>query len=288
MILFASLGVVLLVENTDKPRRPANSKQPTGNKPATGRSNAPSAGHRENTGSVSHSRTDSKPHTHSGTTRPSEHRAGSSGSRQGQSSGPRQGTGSGGRPQYRQGQSSGQSSRPAGSSNQRSSSDAPRTQYAKRTFADTPAEKPQDVGDIGLVDEEPAPIAKIHIPKKNDSNYTLSYRGSSQKSTGKPSPNRQTKKNGSGKPVKEAFKKQPMLNTHKISPFKYDMNEILSQSSMDPNMASGFLASVIAKASRISTKEAKEYAKTFFDEGNLSKEEYDKVCRLMDKYSKYR
>ncbi len=79
-----------------------------------------------------------------------------------------------------------------------------------------------------------------------------------------------------------------MLNTHKIAPFKYDMNEILSQSSMDPVMASSFLASVIAKASRISTRDAKDYAKTFVDEGNLTKDEYDRICRLMDRYSKYR
>ena len=70
-----------------------------------------------------------------------------------------------------------------------------------------------------------------------------------------------------------------MLNTHKLAPFKYDMNEILSQSSMDPGMASSFLASIIAKASRISTKDAKDYAKTFVDDGYLGKEEYDKICK---------
>jgi hypothetical protein len=66
------------------------------------------------------------------------------------------------------------------------------------------------------------------------------------------------------------------------------MNEILSQSAMDPGMASSFLASIIAKASRISTKDAKDYAKTFVDDGYLGKEEYDKICKLMDRYSKYR
>jgi hypothetical protein len=79
-----------------------------------------------------------------------------------------------------------------------------------------------------------------------------------------------------------------MLNTHKLAPFKYDMNEILSESPMDPAKASSFLASIIAKASRLSTKEAKEFAKTFIDSGDLTKEEYDRIARLMDKYSKYR
>jgi len=92
------------------------------------------------------------------------------------------------------------------------------------------------------------------------------------------------------KPVrtKESTKKQSMLNTHKLAPFKYDMNEILSASGMDPAKASSFLASVIAKASRISTKEAKEFAKTFLDAGDLTKEEYDKIGKLLDRYSKFR
>jgi len=92
------------------------------------------------------------------------------------------------------------------------------------------------------------------------------------------------------KPVrtKESMKKQSMLNTHKLAPFKYDMNEILSASRMDPAKASSFLASVIAKASRISTKAAKEFVKTFLDSDDLTKEEYDKICKLLDRYSKFR
>ena len=92
------------------------------------------------------------------------------------------------------------------------------------------------------------------------------------------------------KPVKtkESTKRQAMLNTHKINPFKYDMNEILGSSSMDPSKASSFLASIIAKASRVSTKDAKEFARTFLDAGDLTKEEFDKICKLLDRYSKFR
>lgn len=79
-----------------------------------------------------------------------------------------------------------------------------------------------------------------------------------------------------------------MLNTHKLSPFKYDMNEVLSASPMDQAKASSFLASVIAKASRVSTRDAKDFAKTFLEAGDLTKEDYDRVSRLLDKYSKYR
>lgn len=88
--------------------------------------------------------------------------------------------------------------------------------------------------------------------------------------------------------VKESTKRQSMLNTHKLAPFKYDMNEILASTSMDASKASAFLASVIAKASRVSTKDAKEYIRGFMDAGDLTKEENDRICKLLDKYSKYR
>ncbi len=99
-----------------------------------------------------------------------------------------------------------------------------------------------------------------------------------------PSPNSQKGKVR----TKEATKRQSMLNTHKIAPLKYDMNEILSGTQMDEAKASAFLATLIAKASRLSTKEAKEFVRGFMDTGDLTKEECDKINRLMDKYSKYR
>lgn len=99
------------------------------------------------------------------------------------------------------------------------------------------------------------------------------------------------KPNSSRKPkpkVKTVNKRQSMLNTQKLAPFKYDMNEVLSASAMDPAKASAFLASVIAKASRVSTRDARDYAKTFLESGDLTKDEFEKISRLMDKYSKYR
>ena len=88
--------------------------------------------------------------------------------------------------------------------------------------------------------------------------------------------------------TKGSTKRQAMLNTHRINPFKYDMNEILDASSMDPAKASSFLASVIAKASRVSTKDAKDFVKTFLDAGDLTKDEHDKICKLLDRYSRWR
>ncbi len=88
--------------------------------------------------------------------------------------------------------------------------------------------------------------------------------------------------------TREATKRQSMLNTHKVNPFKYDMNEILRETQMDDAKASSFLATVIAKASRQSTKEAKEFVRTYLDSEDLTKDEHDRICKLLDKYSKYR
>ncbi|MDD3398799.1 MAG: hypothetical protein PHW93_04295 [Candidatus Methanomethylophilaceae archaeon] len=90
------------------------------------------------------------------------------------------------------------------------------------------------------------------------------------------------------RPKNRDSKRQPMLNLHRIQPFKYDMREVLETSKMDPSVATSFLASLIAKASRNSVREAKEYAKTFLDTGELEKEDLDRISRLLDRYSKYR
>ncbi len=115
--------------------------------------------------------------------------------------------------------------------------------------------------------------------------------GMSDQGTSRKVPGQGPNSNSKNKPkpkTKEAVRKQSMLNTHKINPFKYDMNELLAATSMDDAKASAFLASVIAKASRVSTKDAKDFIRGFVTSGDLTKEESDKMCRLLDKYSKYR
>ena len=106
----------------------------------------------------------------------------------------------------------------------------------------------------------------------------------------KPQTGNQYEKGKKNRPqrTKESTKRQAMLNTHRINPFKYDMNQILDASAMDPAKASSFLAPVIAKASRVSTKDAKDFVRTFQDAGDLTKDEVDKISKLLDKYSRYR
>ena len=124
---------------------------------------------------------------------------------------------------------------------------------------------------------------------KNSTKKLPSSKDVSTNDKGMPTKNTPSPNSQKGKPkTKEATKKQSMLNTHKLAPFKYDMNEILASSQMDEAKASAFLASLIAKASRMSTREAKDFVRTYLDSGDLTKEEFDRICKLMDKYSKYR
>lgn len=114
------------------------------------------------------------------------------------------------------------------------------------------------------------------------------FNSGSPNSMGGKKPNQQSAAKKPRPKNKEATKRQPMLNTHKLAPFKYDMNELLAETSLDASKASSFLASIIAKASRQSTRDAKDFVKTFFDAGDLTKEENDKICKLLDRYSKFR
>ncbi len=126
------------------------------------------------------------------------------------------------------------------------------------------------------------------VSVRRSEDYTRSYRGTSARATsGQRSKSPNSNRKGKA-PSKESVHKQPMLSMHKIQPFKYDMNEILSETSMDPAKANAFLATVVAKASRISLKDAKEYIATVAEAGDITKEEQTKFNNLLQKYSKYR
>ncbi|AGI47279.1 hypothetical protein TALC_00269 [Thermoplasmatales archaeon BRNA1] len=147
--------------------------------------------------------------------------------------------------------------------------------------------------DTGTDETDSAPAGvkmAVRLPRKND-DYSRSYRGTSARATSgqRNGPNKQGRHGKAAPGAKKQFaSRQPMLSMHKVTPFKYDMNQILMTSSMDPSMASGFLATIVAKASRVSIKDAKEYIGTFLEAGNITKDEHDKFCKLLDRYSKYR
>ena len=80
----------------------------------------------------------------------------------------------------------------------------------------------------------------------------------------------------------------PMLNMRKLGDFRYDIREIVSKSQMDESLGPSFIAQVIAKASRISIKDAKNYVKEFEQRGSCSKRVSEDICSLLDRYTKYR
>ena len=79
-----------------------------------------------------------------------------------------------------------------------------------------------------------------------------------------------------------------MLNLYKITPFKYDMKEIMHHYNIDESIASTVIASVVAKGSRISISSARNYVHGQQKAGLYSKEVSDEICDLLGRYTKYR
>jgi hypothetical protein len=79
-----------------------------------------------------------------------------------------------------------------------------------------------------------------------------------------------------------------MLNLHRLGSFKYDLREILNASPMDKTTVPTVVANIIAKASRVSISETKDYIRDIEKEGVIDKIAADDSCALLDRYSKWR
>jgi hypothetical protein len=79
----------------------------------------------------------------------------------------------------------------------------------------------------------------------------------------------------------------PMLNMRRLGEFKYDVREVMNANEMDPAFMQTFMASIIAKASRLTIVEAKEYVREQNAAGVISKEIADNLLYLLDRYTKY-
>jgi hypothetical protein len=79
-----------------------------------------------------------------------------------------------------------------------------------------------------------------------------------------------------------------MLNLHRLGSFKYDLREILNAAPMDKTVIPTIVANIIAKASRVSVKETKEYVREIEALETIDKIAADDVCTLLDRYSKWR
>jgi hypothetical protein len=80
----------------------------------------------------------------------------------------------------------------------------------------------------------------------------------------------------------------PMLNLNRVTTFRYDIREIMSHYEIDEAVASTVIASVIAKASRISIASAMSYVREQEEAGSVKKEVSEEICDLLDRWSRYR
>ncbi|MEM0343875.1 MAG: hypothetical protein QXJ32_03965 [Thermoplasmata archaeon] len=79
-----------------------------------------------------------------------------------------------------------------------------------------------------------------------------------------------------------------MLNVGRMSSFRYDMKEVLRRHKIEGPAASSLMASVIAKASRISIDSAIEYIREQERAGACSRAASEEMCELLDRFSKAR
>ena len=79
-----------------------------------------------------------------------------------------------------------------------------------------------------------------------------------------------------------------MLNIHRIGYFKYDIRELMARSDMEEDQIPSFIATLTAKASRMSIKDGKTYVREVEEREGFSKETADRLCALLERYSKYR
>jgi len=79
-----------------------------------------------------------------------------------------------------------------------------------------------------------------------------------------------------------------MLSLNKMTVFRYGLREITSNYKIDEAIASSVIASVMAKASRISIDSAKRYIREQEKIGVCPKEVTDEIYDLLERFSIYR
>jgi len=79
-----------------------------------------------------------------------------------------------------------------------------------------------------------------------------------------------------------------MLNLNRITSFRYGIREIMVNHEVSESIASSVVASVIAKASRMSIDTARDYVLDQEKAGSYPKEVSDEILDLLDRYSRHR
>ena len=79
-----------------------------------------------------------------------------------------------------------------------------------------------------------------------------------------------------------------MLDVGREGHFRFDLKEILLQSTLPPEQVASFVATVVSKGARQSTMDAKDWVTSKLNEGVIAKAERDAINTLIDRYSKWR
>ncbi len=94
--------------------------------------------------------------------------------------------------------------------------------------------------------------------------------------------------NEANKQTRESRARTKMIDARRESHFRYDVEELLVASGMEPEEWRPFLQTLWAQGNRQGLDEAKDWLKTQVDEGRIDEPLENRVWNLVKKYSTYR
>lgn len=100
------------------------------------------------------------------------------------------------------------------------------------------------------------------------------------------------KKGDSGKSIgkmrRNEYQRVAMLDIRREMTFKYDIRDIFEDAGHTKEEAAPIIANIIAKSSRVSLQDAKDYTKKMLELNKIELDTCKRVLSLLDKYRKYR
>lgn len=94
--------------------------------------------------------------------------------------------------------------------------------------------------------------------------------------------------NEANRQTRESRSRDRMLNLGRENHFRYDLEMIVQDSSVEEEKQLSLRQMIVTKASRLGIPETKFYLDEKVDEGILEKETANEIKRLLDKYATYR
>jgi len=82
--------------------------------------------------------------------------------------------------------------------------------------------------------------------------------------------------------------RKPLLNLGRLAYFKYDLNQIIDRAEIEDSLVGSFKASIIAKSSKVSIQDAKDYIREIESREQITNDLSRRICSLLDRYTTYR